>query len=71
MEKINGWAASAREKFLAGWNMLQDIQKYEKMLDQIPYTVLLDHPKKEQMKACTDLHEKVLLLEEIYLAEYI
>lgn len=70
MKKIRGWADDANKKFLASWNRYSDIQKYEKMLDRIPYTVLMDHPTKEQLKACRDLHEKIQLLEKIYF-EYI
>ena len=40
------------------------------MLDAIPYSALLDHPLKETLKACTDLREKVVLLEQIYFKEY-
>ena len=71
MKIIQGWANDAHEKFMADWNKLPDIEKYEKILDRIPYTVLLDHPMKDQLKACTDLHEKVMLLEKIYLENYI
>ena len=70
MKIIQGWADSANKKFMEDWNRLPDIMKYEKILDRIPYTVLLDHPMKEQLKACTDLHQKVELLEKIYF-EYI
>lgn len=70
MKIIQGWADSANKKFMKYWNQLPDINKYSKMLDTIPYAVLLDHPMKEQLKACTDLHEKVTLLEKIYF-EYI
>ena len=71
MKKILGWADAANKKFMEDWNRLQDIKKYEKMLDRIPYSVLLDHPLKEQLKNCTDLHEKVTLLEKIYFEKYI
>lgn len=71
MKIIQGWAAAANEKFMADWNKLPDIKKYEKILDRIPYTALLDHPLKDQLKACTDLHEKVGLLEKIYFEKYI
>ena len=71
MKIIQGWANAANKKFMEDWNRLPDLRKYEKMLDRIPYTVLLDHPMKEQLKNCTDLHEKVQLLEKIYFEEYI
>lgn len=66
MEIIKNWADSAQKKFLASWETLPDIRKYEIMLDEIGMLPLLDNPLKEQLKACTDLHEKVLLLEKIY-----
>lgn len=71
MKIINGWKHAAREKFMEEWNRLPDIRKYGKMLDTIPYSVLLDHPLADQLKACTDLHEKVALLEKIYFEKYI
>lgn len=54
------------KKMMDEWNKLQDLKKYEKLLDKIGYQKLLNHPLKEQLKACTDLHEKVVLLEKIY-----
>lgn len=54
------------KKIMEKQNQLQDLKKYEKLLDKIGYQKLLDHPLKEQLKACTDLHEKVLLLEKIH-----
>lgn len=71
MKIIKGWADSANKEFMEYWNRLPDLNKYEKMLDTIPYTVLLNHPMKEQLKNCTDLHEKVQLLEKIYFENYI
>ena len=71
MNIIKGWADTAHEKFLEEWNKLPDIRKYEKILDAIPYSVLLEHPLKETLKACTDLHKKVELLEKIYFEKYI
>ena len=71
MEKIQGWADAAKKKFLEDWSRLPDLQKYGKMLDTIDYTVLLTHPLKDQLKACTDLREKVQLLEKIYFEKYI
>lgn len=71
MKIINGWKRAAREKFKAEWNRLSDLKKYEKILDTVPYTVFLDHPLKEQLKACANLHEKVGLLEKIYFENYI
>ena len=54
------------KKIMEKQNQLQDLKKYEKLLDEIGYQKLLNHPLKEQLKACTDLHEKVLLLEKIH-----
>lgn len=71
MKTINEWADTAREKFMAAWNCLPDLKKYEKMLDTIGHLSLLNHPLKERLKACTDLHEKVELLETIYFENYI
>ena len=71
MKIIKGWADSARKEFMEYWNSMLDIRKYEKMLNTIPYSVLLEHPLKEQLKNCTDLHEKILLLEKIYFENYI
>lgn len=71
MKIIQGWADSANKKFMEDWNRLPDLKKYEKMLDTIPYSKLLNDPLKEELKACTDLHEKVLLLEKIYFEKYI
>ena len=48
-----------------------DIRKYEIILGSIPFTVLLEHPLKEELKACTNLHEKVGMLEKIYIENYI
>lgn len=70
MKKIQGWADAANKKFMEDWNRLPNLQKYGKILDTVPYTVLLHHQMKEQLKACTNLHEKVQLLEKIYF-EYI
>lgn len=71
MKTIQGWADSARKKFMEDWETLPDLRKYEKILDDIGFLTLLDHPLKEQLKACTDLHEKVELLEKIYFENYI
>ena len=71
MQIINGWADTARQKLMEYWDRLPDIKKYEKMLNEISYEELLQHPMKEQLKNCTDLHEKVLLLEKIYFEKYI
>ena len=70
MKIIQGWADSAKKNFMEKWDRLQDIDKYGIIFDTIPYSLLLQHPMKEQLKACTDLHEKVALLEKIYF-EYI
>jgi hypothetical protein len=70
MEVIKSWARSASEKFMRQWELLPDIRKYEIMLDSIPYSVLLAHPMKEELKACTDLHQKVGLLQKIYIENY-
>ena len=66
MKIIQGWADSANKKFMEEWNRLPDLVKYERILNRFSYSFLLQHPMKEQLKACTDLHEKVLLLEKIY-----
>lgn len=66
MEIIQGWEDAAKTRFMKKWDLLLDIKKYEIMLDTIPYSVLLQHPMKDQLKACTDLHEKVSMLEKIY-----
>lgn len=65
MKIIQDWADAANKKFMEEWNRLPDIKKFEKMLDRIPYSVW------PSLKNCTDLHEKVQLLEKIYLEEYI
>lgn len=71
MKKIEEWRRAARNKFTGYWDRMPDIRKYEIILDSIPYTMLLDHPLKEQLKSCTDLHEKVAMLEKIYIENYI
>lgn len=71
MKIINGWKHAAREKFKAYWQTLPDLKKYEIMLNAMDYTLLLQHDLAEQLKACTDLHEKVQLLEKIYFENYI
>lgn len=71
MKTIQQWRKDARNKFMSYWGVLPDIRKYEIILDSIPFTVLLEHPLKEQLKACTDLHEKVAMLEKIYIENYI
>lgn len=71
METIKQWSKDARNKFMSYWDVLPDIRKYEIILDSVPFTVLFEHPLKEQLKACTDLHEKVLMLEKIYIENYI
>lgn len=73
MKKIQGWADSARQKFIEEWNRLPDIKKYARILDRLghPFLLKLDPSVKEELKACTDLHEKVLLLEKIYFEKYI
>lgn len=70
MKIIHSWADSAKKNFMEKWDRLHDIDKYGIIFDTIPYSLLLQHPMKEQLKACTDLHEKVALLEKIYF-EYI
>lgn len=71
MKTIQQLCKDARNKFMSYWDVLPDIRKYEIILDSIPFTVLLEHPLKEQLKACTDLHEKVAMLEKIYIENYI
>lgn len=71
MQIIKGWSDTARQKFMEGWEVLPDIKKYQKILDDIGFLPLLDHPLKEELKACTDLAEKVKLLEKIYFEKYI
>lgn len=48
------------------WDNLPDLTKYRILLNRITYPVLLNHPMKEQLKECTDLHRKVGLLEQIF-----
>lgn len=71
MQIIKGWSDTAREKFMERWNCFDDLRKYEIMLNEMSYAALLAHPLKEELKACTDLAEKVKLLEKIYFEEYI
>lgn len=71
MKTIIRWSDVAEKKFKEWWFNLPDIQRYQKMLDAIPYSVLLKNPLKETLKACTDLREKVTLLEKIYFEKYI
>ena len=69
MQIIQGWADSAKQKFMEEWNRLPDIKKYARILDRIGYPWFLDklnEETKNNLKACTYLHEKVLLLEKIY-----
>lgn len=71
MKTINQWCKDARNKFMSYWGVLSDIRKYEIILDSIPFTVLLEHPLKEGLKTCINLHEKVAMLEKIYIENYI
>ena len=71
MKTIARWSEAAETKFREYWFKLPDIERYQKMLDAIPYSVLLEHPLKETLKACTDLREKVTLLETIYFEKYV
>lgn len=71
MATIRYWSNQAFNKFIENWQSLPDIRKYEIMLDEMSYTLLLQHPLADQLKACTDLHEKVQLLEKIYFENYI
>ena len=66
MKTIRRWADSAFEEFVQQWQKLTDIQKYSRILNEVSYTVLLQHDLSESLKACTDLHQKVILLEAIY-----
>ena len=61
---------AAEKIFKEKWFKLPDIKRYEIMLDEISYAALLNHPYKEALKACKDLREKVVLLEQIYFKEY-
>lgn len=70
MKKICEWSEAAEKNFKASWYQLPDLNRYEIMLDTIPAQALLDHPLKETLKACTDLREKVVLLEQIYFKDY-
>ena len=72
MKIIQGWADSAREKFMEEWNRLPDTKKYGRIIAKIGFLPHLnvDEATKNQLRACTDLHEKVALLEKIYF-EYI
>lgn len=71
MQIIKGWCDTARQEFLESWERYDDLRKYEIMLNEISYAELLAHPLKEELKACTDLAEKVKLLEKIYFEKYI
>lgn len=70
MKTICKWSEEAEKRHRKWWFSLPDIKRYEIMLDEIPYTALLDSPLKETLKACTDLREKVVLLEQIYFKQY-
>ena len=70
MKTICKWSKDMEQKYRAWWFQLPDIKRYEILLDKIPYTALLDSPIKETLKACTDLREKVTLLEQIYFKKY-
>ena len=66
MKLIEGWATAARKKFMEQWNQLPDIVKYNRILDRFSYGWILGHPVWASVKACTELHEKVKLLETVY-----
>ena len=66
MKTIRRWADSAFEEFVQHWQKLSDIQKYSRILDEIGYTVFSQHDLSDALKACNDLHQKVILLEAIY-----
>lgn len=72
MKKICEWSIAAEKAFKAQWYKLPDLNRYEIMLDAIPAADLLDleSPIRETLKACTDLREKVVLLEQIYFKNY-
>ncbi|MBQ6091657.1 MAG: hypothetical protein IJL07_10380 [Lachnospiraceae bacterium] len=70
MKTICRWSEENEKKFKERWFKLPDIKRYEILLDEIPYTALLESPIKETLKACTDLREKVVLLEQIYFKNY-
>ncbi len=70
MKTICRWSEENEKKYRAWWFKLPDLERYQKMLDAIPYAVLLEHPMKETLKACTDLREKVVLLEQIYFKDF-
>ena len=53
------------EKIMKEWVLTQELKKYENALRKIDPLALLNHPLKEQLKNCTDLAEKVKLLEKI------
>lgn len=48
------------------WARLSDLEKYRVLLCRITLPRLMNHPLKEDLKACTNLHKKVGLLEQIY-----
>ena len=69
MKIIHDWSESAHKKFMEDWNKLPDIVKYERIMGRFSAAWLLNHPMKEQLKSCTNLHEKILILEKIYFEE--
>lgn len=45
------------------------LDKYQFLLSKMPASYLLSHPRKVELQECTDLCEKVKILEEIYETE--
>ena len=45
------------------------LDKYQFLLSKMPATYLLSHPRKSELQECTDLCEKVKILEAIYETE--
>lgn len=67
METIEKWSRSARKSFLESWNKLPDIRKYGICLNFLSYAELMQEPLKSRLQNTTDLHDKVTILEELYM----
>ena len=66
MKIIEGWARSSRERFMEQWEKLPDIVKYDRILNSFSFSWLMQHPIWNEVKACTELQDKVKLLEKVY-----
>lgn len=71
MRKIEEWSQTYHNQFMERWAAYSDLKKYTVMIDNMPYTDLLEHSLKKQLKECSNLHEKVCILQKIYLENYI